>query len=88
MENQKMLKVFLFVFLFLFQAEDSIENLNMIVPGSLLFFKKEINNMFDKEFIQLCKKPRFDKIFRNVKIKPIFTNKSNVKKLIVKTKIT
>ena len=59
----------------------------MIVPGSLLYFKKEIDNMFEKEFILLCKKPRFEKFFKNVKIKPFFTNRSNVKKLIVKTKI-
>ena len=43
--------------------------------------------MFEKEFIKLFKKPRFEKNFRNVKIKPVFTNRSNVKKLIVKTKI-
>jgi len=43
--------------------------------------------MFEKEFKVLCKKPRFEKIFRNIKVKPVFTNRNNVKKLIVKTKL-
>ena len=43
--------------------------------------------MFEKEFVLLCEKPRFEKFFKNVKIKPVFTNRSNVKKLIVKTKL-
>ena len=72
-----------------FQAEDSCERLNFIVPdpGSLLYFKNEIDKLFEKEFNVLCKKPRFEKIFKNVQIKPVFTNRNNVKNLIVKTKL-
>ena len=88
MRNQKIFKVFLFVFYsFLFQAKDSSEQLNLILPGSLLPFKQQIGKMFEKELEVLCKKSRFEKIFRNIKIKPVFTNRTNVKKLIVKTKI-
>ena len=87
MENQKNCAGFSFCFLSFFQAEDHFERLNLIVPGSLLSFKNEINFLFEKEFATLCKKPRFEKIFKNVKIKPVFQNRSNVKKLIVKSKI-
>ena len=65
----------LYVFLFFypsFQAEDSFEQLNLIVPGSLICFKQEIGNLFEKEIRLLSKKNRFEKIFRNVKIKPVF----------------
>ena len=75
-----------FIFL-LFQAKDSSEQLNLILPGSLLPFKQQIGKMFEKELEMLCKKSRFEKVFRNIKIKPVFTNRTNVKQLIVKTKI-
>ena len=80
--------VFLFVFFkSLFQAEDSSEQLNFSLPVSLLPFKHQIDNVFEKEFKVLCKKSRFEIFFRNIKVKPVFTNRTNVKKLIVKTKI-
>ena len=85
--TEKMHCGFSLCFLSLFQAEELFERLNFIVPGSLLPFKKEINLLFEKERTALCKKYRFDKIFKLVKIKPVFTNRSNVKKLIVKSKI-
>ena len=88
MRNQKIFKVFLFVlYSFLFQAKDSSEQLNLILPGSLLPFKQQIGKMFEKELEVLCKKSRFEIFFRNIKVKPVFTNRTNVKKLIVKTKI-
>ena len=78
----------LFLFFYpLFQEEDSIEQLNLNVPGSLICFKQEIGNLFEKEIRLLSKKSRFEKIFRNVKIKPVFTNRNSLKKLIVKTKL-
>ena len=85
--TQKNHSGFSLCFLSLFQAEETFERLNLIVPGSLLPFKKEINLLFEKERIALCKKHRFDKIFKLVKINPVFANRSNVKKLIVKSKI-
>ena len=68
MRNQKMLG-FSFCFLSLFQAEDSFERLNFILPGSLLSFKYESDNCFEKEFNVLCKQSRFEKNFRKVKVK-------------------
>ena len=78
---------FSFCFLSLFQAEDSIERLKFIIPGSLLYVKNEIGKLFEKELSVLCKKSRFETNFRKVQIKPVFTNRNNVKKLIVKTKL-
>ena len=75
------------VFYPLFQEEDSFEQVNLIIPGSLVCFKKEIGIIFEKEKRMLNKKKRFEKIFRNVKIKPVFTNRNSLKKLIVKTKL-
>ena len=57
MRNQKNVRFFFFFFLkSLFQAEDSFERLNFILPGSLLSFKYEIDKLFEKEFNVLCKK--------------------------------
>ena len=78
---------FLFFFNPFFQEEDFIEQLNLIVPGSLICFKQEIGNLFEKEIRLLSKKSRFEKNFRNVKIIPVFTNRNSLKKLIVKTKL-
>ena len=75
------------VFYPLFQEEDSFEQLNIIVPGSLICFKQEIRKIFEQEMLLLNKKKRFEFFFRNVKIKPVFTNRNNVKKLIVKTNL-
>ena len=79
--------MFFLFFYPLFQEENSLEQLNLIVPGSLICFKQEIGNLFEKEIRLLSKKSRFEKIFRNVKIKPVFTNRNSLKKLIVKTKL-
>ena len=47
LRNQKIFQGFSFCFLFLlFQAEDSSEQLNLILPGSLLPFKQQIDAFF------------------------------------------
>ena len=82
----KMCMFFLF-FHPLFQEEDSFEQLNLIVPGSLICFKQEIGNLFEKEIRLLSRKSRFEFFFRNVKIKPVFTIINSLKNMIVKTKL-
>ena len=79
--------MFFRVFYPLFQEEDSFEQVNLIVPGSLVCFRNEIEKIFEKEKLLLYKKKRFEKIFRKVNIKPVFTNRNSLKKLIVKTKL-
>ena len=71
----------------LFQAQDTFERLNLIVPGSLLCFKKDIGKLFGKELLFCAKKTRLEKIFRNKNNKPVFMNRNDLKKLVVKTKL-
>ena len=61
--------------------------LNFIVPGYLLYFKDEIGKLFEKKLSVSCKKQRFEFFFRNIQIKPVFMNRSDVNKLIVKAKL-
>ena len=74
-------------FCFAFQETDPFNQINLVVPGSLLPFKKEINEIFEKEKQVLFRKKRYAKVFRDVSILPIFSNRKNIKNLVVKTKI-
>ena len=80
--------VFLFLRLyFVFQETDPFSSVNLILPGSLLPFKKEIVEIFRKEKAVLFRKQRYAKIFRDISIEPIFSNRSSIKNLVVKAKI-
>ena len=60
--------IFAAVFLISFlQAKDSTEQLNLIFPGSLVFFKKEIGRLFEKYMSILCRKHRFEKSLAKLK---------------------
>ena len=72
------------VFTTVFQEDG---RLNMVLPGSLQPFKKEICNIFRLEKAKFISNPRFHKIFAKVDIKPVFSNRPNLKKLLVRTKI-
>ena len=60
--------------------------LNMVLPGSLQPFKKEICNIFRLEKAKFISNPRFHKIFAKVDIKPVFSNRPNLKKTACKDK--
>ena len=77
----------LFFFVCIFQEEDSFNQINLLVPGSLLPFKKEVVEIFENEKHKLFRKERYAKVFRNIRISAIFKNRSNEKNLVVKTKI-
>ena len=80
--------VFLFLRLyFVFQETDPFSSVNLILPGSLLPFKKEIVNIFRNEKQILFRKQRYAKVFRDISIEPVFSNRSSIKNLVVKTKI-
>ena len=79
--------MFFRVFYPFFQEEDSFEQMYLLIPGSLVCFRNVIGKIFEKEKLLLYKKKRFEKIFRKVNIKPVFTSRNNLKKLIVKTKM-
>ena len=72
---------------FVFQETDPFSSVNLILPGSLLPFKKEIVNIFRNEKQILFRKQRYAKVFRDISIEPVFSNRSSIKNLVVKTKI-
>ena len=72
---------------FAFQETDPFNQVNLVIPGSLLPFKKEIVNIFEKEKLILFRKKRYAKVFRDISILPIFSNRKNLKNLVVKTKV-
>ena len=76
-----------FLFMFVFQKIDPFSGVNMIMPGSLLPFKKEIVDIFRKEKQILFRKQRYAKVFRDISIAPIFSNRRSIKNLLVKSKI-
>ena len=83
-----MLFAFLFLRLyFVFQETDPFSSVNLILPGSLLPMKKEIVNVFRNEKQILFRKQRYAKVFRDIRIEPVFANRSSIKNLVVKTKI-
>ena len=71
----------------IFQEEDEFNRINLVLPVSLLPLKNEVVTFFENEKQKLLRKKRYAKVFRNISISAIFTNRSNVKKLVVKTKI-
>ena len=73
-----------FLFIFVFRKTDPFNSVNMIMPGFLLPFKKEIVEIFRKEKQILFRKQRYAKVFRDVSIEPIFSNRSSIKNLVVK----
>ena len=72
------------VFATVFQEDG---RLNLVLPGSLQPFKKEISNIFRLEKAKFINNPRFHKVFAKVDIQPVFSNRPNLKKLLVRTKI-
>ena len=61
--------------------------LNMVLPGSLKPFEKDISEIFRLEKARLIYNQRFKHIFTKIDIQPVFMNKSNLKKMVVKTNI-
>ena len=50
-------------------------------------FKKEIANIFSSEKTNFLYKKRFADVFANIEIQPVFQNRANLKKLVVRTKL-
>ena len=64
---------------FLFQEEEDFNQVNLVIPGSLLPLKTEVVNIFEKEKQKLFRKERFAKVFKNISISAIFLNRKNLK---------
>ena len=60
---------------------------NLVLPGSLMPFKKDISNIFRVEKANFLSKKRFANVFADIEIQPVFSNRANLKKLVVRTKI-
>ena len=59
--------------------------LNLVLPGVLTPFKKEISNIFRLEKARIVYNRLFAKIFTNIDIQPVLTNKANLKENVVST---
>jgi len=58
-----------------------------VLPGTLMPYKKEIAHIFSAEKTNFLCKKRFANVFANIEIQPVFQNRANLKKLIVRTKL-
>ena len=67
--------------------EDREEQLNLILPGCLLPYQKEINKLFFSEKQKFLCNKRFAAVFARTSLNPVIKNKNSLKKLIIKTKI-
>ena len=50
-------------------------------------YKKEIAHIFSLEKTNFLCKKRFANVFANIEIQPVFQNRANLKKLVVRTKL-
>ena len=75
----------LFVICNLFQEDGRV---NLVLPGSLMQFNKEIKEIFRREKASLLANKRFSQIFSNIEVGHVFSNNANLKKLIVRTKVS
>ena len=50
-------------------------------------FKKDISNIFRVEKANFLSKKRFANVFADLEIQPVYLNRANLKKLVVRTKI-
>ena len=74
----------LFVICNLFQENGRV---NLVLPGSLMQFNKEIKEIFRREKARFLANQRFSHIFSNIDLGHVFANNANLKKLIVRTKV-
>ena len=59
---------------------------NLVLPGILRPFKKEISNIFRAEKTNFLCKKRFANVFADIEIQPVFQNRANLKKKKCKIK--
>ena len=69
-----------------FQALGKVK-CNLVLPGTLMPFKKEISNIFRLEKVSFLSKKRFANVFADIEIQPVYQNRANLKKLVVRTKV-
>jgi len=72
--------------MYLFFQEDG--RLNLVLPGSLLPYRKEIGEIFRIEKAKFFNIPRFQKAFATTDIQPVFMNRPNLIKTYCKNKVS
>jgi len=50
-------------------------------------YKKDIARIFHSEKTNFLSKKRFSDVFANIEVQPVYQNRANLKKLIVRTKL-
>ena len=63
------------------------EKVNLALPGSLMPFKKDIAAIFIVEKASFLSKKHFANVFADLEIQPVYLNRANLEKLVVRTKI-
>ena len=69
-----------------FQALGKVK-LNLVLPGTLMPFKKEISSIFRLEKTNFLCKKRFANVLADIEIQLVYQNRANLKKLVVRTKV-
>ena len=59
----------------------------MVLPGTLLPFKKERRVILRLEKARFIQNKHLSKVFANIDIQPVFANGENLKKNVVRTKV-
>ena len=61
---------------------------NLVLLGSLMQFNKEIKEIFRRQKARFLANQRFSHIFSNIEVGHVFANNANLRKLIVRTKVS
>ena len=61
---------------------------SFILPGSLILFDKEIKEIVRVEKARFLANQRFSIIFCKIELGQVFSNNANLKKLVVRTKVS
>ena len=68
----------LFVICNLFQENGRV---NLVLPGSLMQFNKEIKEFFRREKARFLANKRFSHIFSNIEVGHVFANNAKIEKI-------
>ena len=60
---------------------------NLVLPCNLMPFKKAGNTIFRIDKARLVSHLRLSRIFSDIENKPVYNNRPNLKKLVVRTKV-
>ena len=61
---------------------------SLVLPGSLMKFDKEIKEIIRIEKARFLANQRFSRVFSDIELGHVFANNANLKKLIVRTRIS